>query len=105
MVPRILMIVAFAGVLAAAATPARAEGASDAKSHFDKGTSLFALGRYAEAAVEYERAFELKSDPALLYNAAQAHRLADSKQRALRLYPSDLPLFGGRGVNRPPGDT
>ncbi|HUS65069.1 MAG TPA: tetratricopeptide repeat protein [Kofleriaceae bacterium] len=55
---------------------------------------MFALERYAEAAVHYERAFELKSDAALLYNAAQAHRLAGNKPRALALYQSLLRMFG-----------
>jgi tetratricopeptide (TPR) repeat protein len=95
---RFLAIVA---IVCAITSMAHAESAADAKSHFDKGTTLFALGRYGEAAVEYERAFELKSDPALLYNAAQAHRLADNKQRALLLYQSYLRLFGDRVNNRP----
>src|SRR4051812_24130672 len=95
---RFLAIVA---IVCAITSMAHAESAADAKSHFDKGTTLFALGRYNEAAVEYEKAFELKSDPALLYNAAQAHRLADNKQRALLLYQSYLRLFGDRVNNRP----
>jgi tetratricopeptide (TPR) repeat protein len=94
-------LAAVVAIVCAITSMARADNAVDAKSHFDKGTTLFALGRYGEAAVEYEKAFELKSDPALLYNAAQAHRLADNKQRALLLYQSYLRLFGDRVNNRP----
>lgn len=64
-----------------------------AKDHYKKGLSYYALQKYAEAAVEYEAAFELEPDPALLFNAAQAHRLAGNKQRALALYESFLRLF------------
>src|SRR4030095_8014616 len=34
-----------------------------------------------------------RSDPALLYNAAQSHRLAGSKERALVLYRNYLRLY------------
>jgi tetratricopeptide (TPR) repeat protein len=66
----------------------------DAKQLFDRGTTLYALGHYAEAAPLFERAFELKADPVLLYDAAQAYRFAGSNQRALTLYQSYLHLFG-----------
>src|SRR5260370_33236020 len=72
----------------------------DAKSLFDKGTAAFALGNYDEAANDYEGAFKLKPDPALLYNAAQAHRLAGNKPRALQLYQSYLHLYGKGIRNR-----
>jgi tetratricopeptide (TPR) repeat protein len=65
----------------------------DAKAHYKKGLSFYALDRFTEAAAEYEKAFELEPDPALLYNAAQAHRLGGNKQRALTLYQNYLRLF------------
>jgi tetratricopeptide (TPR) repeat protein len=74
-------------------TPAAPPG-EDAKQLFDRGTTLYALGHYAEAAPLFERAFELKNDPVLLYDAAQAYRFAGNKQRALTLYQSYLHLFG-----------
>ncbi|HEY7953664.1 MAG TPA: hypothetical protein VII38_00165, partial [Polyangia bacterium] len=40
-----------------------------------------------------EQSFSLHADPALLYNAAQAHRLAGNKPRALLLYKNYLRLF------------
>jgi tetratricopeptide (TPR) repeat protein len=72
----------------------------DAKAIFDRGTALFALHRYSDAAAAYEKAFELRPDPAILYNAAQAHRLAGNKQRALELYQSVVHLYGNKLSNR-----
>src|SRR5579871_343441 len=58
-----------------------------------RAEAAFALGRYADAAVLYERVFELRPQPALLYNAAQAHRLAGNKERALLLYQNYLRVY------------
>ena len=66
----------------------------DAKSLFTRGRTQYALGHFKEAAELFERAFELKQDPAILYNAAQAHRLAGDKKPALVLYQNYLRLFG-----------
>lgn len=66
----------------------------DAKSVYERGKIAFALGRFAEAADDFEKAFEKKPDPAMLYNAAQARRLAGDKKKALVLYQNFLRLFG-----------
>ncbi len=71
-----------------------------AKAHYKKGLSAYALGRFKDAATEYETAFDLEPDPALLYNAAQAHRLAGNKERALLLYENYLRLFPDRPNER-----
>jgi tetratricopeptide (TPR) repeat protein len=73
--------------------PARAER-QDARRRYDRATAAFGLGKYEEAATEYEAAFELKPDPALLYNAAQAYRLAGRAPRAIQLYRNYLRLYG-----------
>jgi hypothetical protein len=75
-----------------AATPARADDASDAKVHYQKATAHYAVGEYKEAAGEYEAAYKAKQDPALLYNAAQSHRLAGDNQKALLLYKNIVKL-------------
>jgi hypothetical protein len=64
---------------------ARAEPES-AKAHYERGTVLFDLRRYAEAAREYELAFELKPDPALLFNIGQAYRLAHDYDKAIAAF-------------------
>jgi tetratricopeptide (TPR) repeat protein len=61
--------------------------------------AAYALGQYAEAAEQYEKAFALHADPALLYDAAQAHRLAGNKPRALSLYENYLRHFGDQAQN------
>jgi tetratricopeptide (TPR) repeat protein len=84
------------GQAPAAGTPAPSGGAGDeaaARAAYEKGTSAYALGDFAEAAKQYEAAFRLKLDPALLYNAAQAHRRANNRTRAIELYENLLRLF------------
>ncbi len=71
----------------------RADG-PDAKELFTRGHAQYALGHFKEAAELFEKAFELRQDPAILYNAAQAHRLAGEKKQALILYQNYLRLFG-----------
>ena len=77
-----------------------ADDVSDAKEHYKKGTAAYALGHYADAAKEYEAAFSSEPDPALLYNAAQAHRLAGNNTRALELYQSYLRLYAPQMHNQ-----
>lgn len=66
----------------------------DARRHYEKATSAFGLAKYDEAAAEYEAAFQVKPEPALLYNAAQAYRLAGKAPRAALLYRNYLRLYG-----------
>jgi len=91
------IIAGIAGLILTA-PPARlatAADADDAKAHYQKATAHFAVGEYREAAVEYEEAFKLKQDPALLYNAAQSFRLAGDNQKALLLYNNIVKLYPG----------
>jgi tetratricopeptide (TPR) repeat protein len=67
-------------------TPARADERQEARAHFDLGTRAFDLGAYDEAIHEYELAYRLLNDPALLYNIAQAYRLHGDAAHALHFY-------------------
>jgi len=91
-------VVAFVAALLAAggahAAKSKAGKAEEIREYLDKATAAFALNHFAEAAENYEKAFALKPDAAVLYNAAQAHRLANNKERALELYQSYLRLYG-----------
>jgi tetratricopeptide (TPR) repeat protein len=69
-------------------TPARAPAQTEVRAE--------ALGRYADAAAEFEQAYALKPDPAILYDAAQANRLAGKKERALELYRNYRRAYGRR---------
>jgi tetratricopeptide (TPR) repeat protein len=72
---------------------ATAVAADDAKAHYQKATAHFAVGEYHDAAIEYEEAFKLKQDPAILFNAAQSFRLAGDNQQALLLYNNIIKLY------------
>lgn len=54
-----------------------------ARKHFDKGEKLFALGRFDDALVEYEAAFEAKPLPGFLFNIGQCHRNLGDYQAAI----------------------
>jgi hypothetical protein len=89
---RLVTVLAF-GISLALAAPALAQDSSDAKTHYQKATAHYAVGEYKEAAAEYEAAYKAKQDPALLYNAAQSHRLANDNQKALLLYKNIVKLY------------
>jgi tetratricopeptide (TPR) repeat protein len=76
--------------LAAAAKPGAAPEGTQAKEHYVQATKLYDLGKYDEAIKEFEAAFEIKDDPVLLYNIAQAYRLANKYPEALRFYRTYL---------------
>jgi tetratricopeptide (TPR) repeat protein len=91
-------------VIATAFLPhARAEHVDDvqsARDHYAKGKRFYDLGRFAEAAKEYEAAYQAKDDPALLFNLGQAHRLAGNYPQALLAYKAyirNVPDAANRG--------
>jgi len=86
----VVVLVLLIGCLARTAFAASGR---DAKKIYEEATAAFGLGRYAEAAEKYEAAFAARPDPALLYNAAQAYRLAGNKPRALELYRNYVRLY------------
>jgi tetratricopeptide (TPR) repeat protein len=69
---------------------AHADDIAEAREHFRKGSKAFDLGHYADAIKEYEAAYDIKEDPALLFNIAQAYRLEGDNQNAIRVYKSFL---------------
>jgi len=73
-------------LLLALVAPARADKAVDARTLFEAGNTHFAVGEFEAAGEKYQEAYKLKPDAALLYNAAQAFRLAGKVDRALVLY-------------------
>jgi tetratricopeptide (TPR) repeat protein len=80
-------------LLLLSSSAARAQ--DDAKAHYQKATAHFAVGEYHDAAIEYEEAFKLKQDPAILFNAAQSFRLAGENPKALLLYNNIVKLYPG----------
>jgi tetratricopeptide (TPR) repeat protein len=58
----------------------------DMKQHYEKATRAYDVQKYGEAVDEYQKAYEIGGDPAMLYNVAQSYRLADQLPDALRFY-------------------
>jgi tetratricopeptide (TPR) repeat protein len=79
----------FTFVLLACATTL-AQPASDAlsrsKEHYRRGTQLYDLGRYLDAAKEYEEAFTLSDRAPFLFNIGQAYRLGGRPHEAIAAY-------------------
>ena len=61
-----------------------------ARKEYTEGTREFELGHFDEAIKHYEEAYRHRDEPVLLYNLAQAHRLAAHHAQALRLYKQYL---------------
>src|ERR1041384_1491555 len=59
---------------------------AEAKSYVDAGVVAQNAGRYEMAVMLYEQAYKLIPHPVLLFNMAQAHRLAGHGELALDLY-------------------
>lgn len=77
-------------VVSPAAQAQRELDKQGAKDLFNRATTHFNLGKFKEAAAEYEQLYEARPVPSLLYNIAQAHRLDGNAERALFFYKSYL---------------
>jgi hypothetical protein len=78
--------------LVSARALAQEDPAIEAKRLYAQGKAEFAQGRYVQAAELFERSYALSESTALLFNMAQAHRLAGPGHcaTAVRLYQSYL---------------
>jgi hypothetical protein len=56
------------------------------KTHYEKATRAYDVQKYGEAVDEYQKAYEIGGDPAMLYNVAQSFRLNDQIADSLRFY-------------------
>ena len=69
---------------------AHADDIKGAREHFRNGSKAYELGQFDQAISEYQNAYQIRDDPAILYNIAQAHRLAGHAEKALFFYRSYL---------------
>ena len=74
----------------AIAAPLTAEQREQARKHYDSANRKFDLGKYDEAAAEFETVYEISGDPSQLFDVAQAMRLARNYEKALQFYRSYL---------------
>lgn len=88
----ITMVVALA---IAAASTARADSKDDqARVQFDQGIALFEEGKYEQAAIAFERAYELKPSYKILYNIGQAQNQLGHYAATLKAYTHYLAAGG-----------
>jgi len=82
------------GVLAWVATgrPVAADPTADAEAKWKHGSALYDLGKYKEAIVDFEAAYELDPNPAYLFAIAQANRFDHNYARAIELFRRYLDL-------------
>jgi tetratricopeptide (TPR) repeat protein len=80
----VVLLITFAGGRAFADDPKLA------RQHFEDGSRLYDLGKFRDAAREYEEAYKYKPDPALLFNIGQAYRAAGDAAEAVTAYRSYL---------------
>ncbi len=73
-------------VLAPSTAAADDAATRSARRHFTKGEKLFALGRFDDALLQYEAAFEAKPLPGFLFNIAQCHRNLGNIDQAIFSY-------------------
>ncbi|MBK9035158.1 MAG: tetratricopeptide repeat protein [Myxococcales bacterium] len=92
------LVLGLIALVALVAGPGRAraedEATRSAKKHYAKGDKLFALGKFDQALVEFEAAYEAKPLPKLLFNIGQAHRNLDHYDQAIfsfRKYLREVP--------------
>jgi tetratricopeptide (TPR) repeat protein len=85
--------------LAALAGSARASGTPAAQAHARKANSLAAAGKCKQAIPEYNAAYKLLKDPALLFNRAECLRKVGQGKQALydyRHFLEELPAAPNR---------
>lgn len=90
---RLTPVVVIAALLCAGTARAQdkaGDAKAAAKEHYNRGTSFYDLQRYDEAAKEFEAAYQLKNDPAFLFNLAQSYRMAGNHERAATFYKTYL---------------
>jgi tetratricopeptide (TPR) repeat protein len=68
------LVVALASAGAGVARADRAPDETAAQQHFERGERYFAVGRFADAIVEYQLAYDADPLPEFLFDLGQAHR-------------------------------
>lgn len=76
--------------------PAHADDRAEASRHFQLGVRLYAEGKYSEALIEFQRAYELSPHPSVLYNLAATNRELSRYGESIQLF--ERFLSEGRGV-------
>ena len=70
--------------------PSGADGIAAAKAHTKQGAAYYDLGRYSDANAEFESAYLIEQDPALLYNMGQCQRKLGKSDEAVHFFRTYL---------------
>jgi|GEM_PF-2930090 len=70
--------------------PSGADGIAAAKAHTKQGAAYYDLGRYGDANAEFESAYLIEQDPALLYNMGQCQRKLGKSDEAVHFFRTYL---------------
>jgi tetratricopeptide (TPR) repeat protein len=76
------------------------DNAQAARESARRATAAYNLGQYAEASRDFEAAYKLVQDPALLFNVAQSYRMGGEREKALTTYKSYLRTAPPNAVDR-----
>jgi hypothetical protein len=82
----LVLLLAMAVAPAARAAELTPQQKLEMKQLYERATRAYDVGKYNEAIEEYQKAYEIGGDPPMLYNIAQAYRLNDQPNEALRFY-------------------
>ncbi|MEK6607826.1 MAG: tetratricopeptide repeat protein [Myxococcota bacterium] len=66
---------------------------AQAREHFKQGKILYNLGKFPDAAEEFEQAYRLYPDAQMLFNLARVHHEAKNRERAIFFYERYLSEF------------
>jgi tetratricopeptide (TPR) repeat protein len=77
-------------LLSLAVGVAHADDVNAAREHFQRGSTAYDLGRFLDAAHEYEAAYEAKRDPTILFNIGQAYRFVPDYGKAILAFKAYL---------------
>src|SRR5262245_51745064 len=70
----------------AVAAPAWAQDFEAAGKHFAQAQELYGKGKYAQAATEFQAAYDITKDPLLLFNMGEAYEKAKDWNNAVKSF-------------------
>ena len=67
-------------------SPLDAAQKQEIRAHYQRASRAYDLGKFFDAIDEYQVIYEIDGDPVMLYNLAQAYRLAEQPEKAIQFY-------------------
>jgi tetratricopeptide (TPR) repeat protein len=66
--------------------PLDAAQKQEIRAHYQRASRAYDLSKFLDAIDEYQVIYEIDGDPVMLYNLAQAYRLAEQPEKAIQFY-------------------